>query len=61
MGATLTIVTSVPGVRPMSRMCCLSDASPQSTDATMASLPISSSSSVMRVLPTEFAVAHFSA
>ena len=51
MGAYLTMVTSVPGVRPMSRMCWCSATSSELTCATTASLPISSSSSLMRSAP----------
>ena len=46
MGAYFIMVTSVPGVRPMSKICCRSAWSSDATDATTASFPISSASSL---------------
>ena len=49
MGAYFIMVTSVPGVRPMSKICCRSAWSSDATDATTASFPISSVSSLTSV------------
>ena len=49
MGAYFIMVTSVPGVRPMSKICCRSARSSDATDATTASFPISSVSSFTSV------------
>ena len=46
MGAYFIMVTSVPGVRPMSRMCWRSATSSNATETMIASLPISNASSL---------------